>query len=212
MCNVRRFTKVCTPEHMTQLRKCPPPFFDDPMVRVYMRYTYKWLLRVNAHPRFLAREFQAPMGGDYGTATAHHRVQRTRWSGEHIKHTGAGRGCAAIPRSTRILCVSSMGSHGPCSAGCANKRRDHRRRHVQANCEQHSNTLKGSPRKPHRRETWTGALQHPTDYASSSPRTRLRPSDQPVSSYSVATADLHRCIWTVPSTTWEEHTDPLWAG
>ncbi len=26
----------------------------------YMRYTYKWLLHVNAHPRFLAREFQAP--------------------------------------------------------------------------------------------------------------------------------------------------------
>ncbi len=32
--------------------KRPPPFFDDPMVHVYMRYTYKWLLRVNAHPRF----------------------------------------------------------------------------------------------------------------------------------------------------------------
>ncbi len=28
--------------------KSPPPFFDDPMVRVYMRYTYKWLLCVNA--------------------------------------------------------------------------------------------------------------------------------------------------------------------
>ncbi len=49
--------------------KRSPPIFDDPMVRVYMRYTYKWLLRVNTHPRFLAREFQAPMGaysGDYG--------------------------------------------------------------------------------------------------------------------------------------------------
>ncbi len=42
--------------------KRPPPFFDDPMVRVYMRYTYKLLLHVNAHPCFLAREFQAPMG------------------------------------------------------------------------------------------------------------------------------------------------------
>ncbi len=42
--------------------KRPPPFFDDPMVREYMCYTYKWLLRVNAHPRFLTCECQAPMG------------------------------------------------------------------------------------------------------------------------------------------------------
>ncbi len=52
--------------------KRPPPFFYDPMVRVYMRYTYKWLLRVNAHPHLLARELQAPMGnysGDYSTPT-----------------------------------------------------------------------------------------------------------------------------------------------
>ncbi len=42
--------------------KRPPPFFDDPIVHVHMRCTYKWLLHVNAHPRFLVREFQAPMG------------------------------------------------------------------------------------------------------------------------------------------------------
>ncbi len=44
------------------------------MVSVYMRYTYKWLLRVNAHPCVLARESQAPMGaylGDYGTHMHH---------------------------------------------------------------------------------------------------------------------------------------------
>ncbi len=48
-----------------------PPFFDDPMVCVHMRYTYEWLLRINAHP-VLAREFQAPMGDyseDYGTCS-----------------------------------------------------------------------------------------------------------------------------------------------
>ncbi len=32
--------------------KRPPPFFGDPMVRVYMRYTCKCLICVNAHPRF----------------------------------------------------------------------------------------------------------------------------------------------------------------
>ncbi len=31
------------------------PSYDDPM-----RYTYKWLLRVNAHPRFLAVNFKRP--------------------------------------------------------------------------------------------------------------------------------------------------------
>ncbi len=38
-----------------------------------MHYTYNWLLRVNTHPHFLAREFQAPTGtcsGDYGACTA----------------------------------------------------------------------------------------------------------------------------------------------
>ncbi len=55
--------EYCPPGHYRILpSKCPPPFFDDPMVRVYMRYTYKWLLHVNAHPRFLAHEFQALMG------------------------------------------------------------------------------------------------------------------------------------------------------
>ncbi len=42
--------------------KRPPPIFDDPMVCVYtgMRYTNKWLLRVSAHPRFLAVNFKRP--------------------------------------------------------------------------------------------------------------------------------------------------------
>ncbi len=44
------------------LRVSAHPLFDDPMARVYLLYTYKWLLRVNAHPCFLACEFQAPMG------------------------------------------------------------------------------------------------------------------------------------------------------
>ncbi len=30
--------------------KRPPPIFADPMVCVYMRYTYKWLVCVSAHP------------------------------------------------------------------------------------------------------------------------------------------------------------------
>ncbi len=29
-----------------------PPLFDDPMVHVYVRYTYKWLVCVSAHPVF----------------------------------------------------------------------------------------------------------------------------------------------------------------
>ncbi len=32
--------------------KCLPPIFDDPTVCVRMRCTYKWLLRVSAHPVF----------------------------------------------------------------------------------------------------------------------------------------------------------------
>ncbi len=44
-------------------RPCPckhsPPIFDDSMVHVYIRYTYKWLLRVSTH---LTREVQALMG------------------------------------------------------------------------------------------------------------------------------------------------------
>ncbi len=40
--------------------KRPPPFFDDPMVWLYMRYTYNWLLRVNAHPRFWPVNFKHP--------------------------------------------------------------------------------------------------------------------------------------------------------
>ncbi len=32
--------------------KRPPPLFDDPMVHIYMRYTYKWHVCVSAHPRF----------------------------------------------------------------------------------------------------------------------------------------------------------------
>ncbi len=35
------------PSKRTSPCKRPPPFFDDPMVRVYIHYTYKWLLRVN---------------------------------------------------------------------------------------------------------------------------------------------------------------------
>ncbi len=61
------------PSKRLSLCKRPPPFFHDPMVCVYMRYTYKWLLRVNAHPLFLAREFQASIGTyseDYGTSDA----------------------------------------------------------------------------------------------------------------------------------------------
>ncbi len=30
------------------------------MVHVYVRYTYKWLLRVNAHPRFWPVNFKRP--------------------------------------------------------------------------------------------------------------------------------------------------------
>ncbi len=37
--------------------KRPPPFFDAPMIRAYNA-----LYQVNARPRFLAREFQAPVG------------------------------------------------------------------------------------------------------------------------------------------------------
>ncbi len=36
---------------------------------LYIRYAYKWLVRVSTHPRFLACELQAPMGaysGEYG--------------------------------------------------------------------------------------------------------------------------------------------------
>ncbi len=65
-----KHTYLILPSKRPSPCKRPPPIFDDPMVCVYMRYTYKWLLRVNTHPYFLAREFQAPMGaysGDYGT-------------------------------------------------------------------------------------------------------------------------------------------------
>ncbi len=44
-------SKVCYMYRIVQSKR-PPPFFDDPMVRVYMRYTYKRLVRVNAHPVF----------------------------------------------------------------------------------------------------------------------------------------------------------------
>ncbi len=39
----------------------PTPLFDDP-IHVYniMRYTYKWLVCVSAHPHFLARQFKRP--------------------------------------------------------------------------------------------------------------------------------------------------------
>ncbi len=40
--------------------KCPPPLFDDPMVHVYMRYAYKWLVRVSPHPRFWPVNFKRP--------------------------------------------------------------------------------------------------------------------------------------------------------
>ncbi len=38
--------------------KQPPPILDDPTVG----YSYRWLLRVSAHPQILASEFQMPMG------------------------------------------------------------------------------------------------------------------------------------------------------
>ncbi len=42
-----------------------------------LRYTYKWLLRVSAHPRPLVREFQAPMSaysGENGKLTPLNQV------------------------------------------------------------------------------------------------------------------------------------------
>ncbi len=44
------------------LSKRPPPIFDDPMLHIYIhvRYTYKWLLRVSAHPRFWPVNFKYP--------------------------------------------------------------------------------------------------------------------------------------------------------
>ncbi len=40
--------------------KRPPPLFDDPVVHVYLRYTYKWLVYVRAHPRFWPVNFKRP--------------------------------------------------------------------------------------------------------------------------------------------------------
>ncbi len=58
-CNYR----ILPSKHPSPCKRLPP-FFDDPMVRVY-----KWLLHVNAQPHLLAREFHTPMGAyseDYG--------------------------------------------------------------------------------------------------------------------------------------------------
>ncbi len=60
------------------------------MVCVYMRYVYKWLVHVNAHPRFLAREFQAPMGtylGDYGICTGRGTCRSGRFGWTSQGHT-----------------------------------------------------------------------------------------------------------------------------
>ncbi len=61
--------------------KCPPPFLKilwfTYIVYVCIRYTrtYKWLLHVpvSAHPRLLAREFQAPMGTYLGECGRYRR-------------------------------------------------------------------------------------------------------------------------------------------
>ncbi len=48
----------------------PPFLMILYMVHVYMRYAYKWLVCVSAHPRFFAHQLQAPMGAylrEYGT-------------------------------------------------------------------------------------------------------------------------------------------------
>ncbi len=57
------------PQYHILPSKRPPPFFDDPMVRVYMQMDSP----CKRPPRFLACEFQAPMGaysGDYGKYNA----------------------------------------------------------------------------------------------------------------------------------------------
>ncbi len=43
-----------------------PPIFVDPMVHVYICYTYRLLLRVSTHPPILGCEFQMPMGSYLG--------------------------------------------------------------------------------------------------------------------------------------------------
>ncbi len=62
-CDIRSTVAFRVSAHLC---KCPPPIFDDPMVCVCIRHLYKWLLRVSTHPRFLAGEFQAPMGAFLG--------------------------------------------------------------------------------------------------------------------------------------------------
>ncbi len=44
------------------LCKRPSHFWWSYGLHVYIHYTYVWILCVSAHPLFLAREFQAPMG------------------------------------------------------------------------------------------------------------------------------------------------------
>ncbi len=39
-----------------------PPFFDDQMFHVYMRYTYKWLVCVSAHLRFFGQLISSAHG------------------------------------------------------------------------------------------------------------------------------------------------------
>ncbi len=42
--------------------KRPRPLFDDPMVHVYMRYTYQWLVCISAHPRFFGPSISSAHG------------------------------------------------------------------------------------------------------------------------------------------------------
>ncbi len=65
MHSASKFEHTCNYCILSSKRPSPckhPPPFDDPMVDVYMRYAYKWLVCVSAHPRVLARQFQASMG------------------------------------------------------------------------------------------------------------------------------------------------------
>ncbi len=71
-----------------------PPIFDDPMVRVYMRYTTSPCKRPSP---FIGREFQAPMGaysGDCGTCT---------WNNTVHVHVGIGEREAVVMQYTSDL-------------------------------------------------------------------------------------------------------------
>ncbi len=77
------------------LYKHPLPLFDDPIVHVYVRYTYKRLVCVSAHPRFFSLSISSAHGRlleriRYVNKTVHGRNRSART--KHTRSRAIGKG------------------------------------------------------------------------------------------------------------------------